>query len=82
MKNFDIFDNDKAELLKEIAINIELLESYLWNLDKTTGVILKYYNGISKDFEDLQTRTQVFVKNYASQEKLRDEVNDIKSINL
>jgi len=29
VKNFDIFDNDKAELLKEIAINIELLESYL-----------------------------------------------------
>ena len=82
LENIEMFEIDKKDIIKELNIIHKLLENYLWNLDKSTSIIMKYYVEKKKDFEIIQEKTHILMQKYTSQEKLRSEVNEIKSINL
>lgn len=82
ISDIETFQIDREIAKKQLKSLIKDLEYYIWNIDKSIFKMRSQYIMVNKDFIDIDKKLRKSIKNYASQQKLKNKVEKIKKINI
>lgn len=79
---YKIFEKDRDDILSQLDSLWIVVKNKLWDLDKNTFNLRKFYNDNKRRFSSIELEISNMQKSFTEKEELKDKVEKMKGIDL